>query len=190
MTCRQCGEPLTDGTRVCPSCGEPATSSSGCLPNAMPVAHRETIYAGFWLRAVAYALDSLLLGLVVGFAILMPLVSRGAVSADDPWVLFTGMSRQVIAIQLLVTMVSWLYFASFESSSWQATPGKRVLRLFVMDLEGQRLSFARASGRYFGKLLSGSLFFVGFLIAGITPRKQALHDLLASCLVLRRPKQT
>lgn len=165
------------------------TSSGEYLAGAAPFVRRASAYAGFWLRAVAYALDSLLLGLVVGFVILMPLVDRGAIAPDNPWVLFTGVSRQIIAIQLLVTMASWLYFALFESSIWQATPGKRVLRLAVTDLEGRRISFARASGRYFGKILSGSLFFVGFLIAGFTPRKQALHDLLANCLVLRRPKQ-
>jgi uncharacterized RDD family membrane protein YckC len=154
-----------------------------------PVVHRSVVYAGFWLRAVAYVLDSLLLGFVVGFAILMPLMERGAIPKDDPWALFTGVTKQIVAIQLLVTMASWLYFASFESSAWQATPGKRLLRLLVTDLEGHRISFARASGRYFGKLLSGTLFLIGFLIAGITPRKQALHDLLAKCLVVRRPRQ-
>jgi uncharacterized RDD family membrane protein YckC len=139
---------------------------------------------------VAYLVDSLLLGVVVGFAILMPLMERGAIAKNDPWALLTGApTQQVMAIQLLVTMLSWLYFASFESSVWQATPGKRLLGLVVTNLEGHRISFARASGRYFGKILSGTLFFIGFLIAGFTPRKQALHDLLASCLVLRRPKQ-
>jgi uncharacterized RDD family membrane protein YckC len=171
--------------------GYSAGSEAGTAASADPDVRRSALYAGFWLRAVAYVFDSLLLGFAVGFVILMPLMEHGAIPKDNPWALFTGaVTQQIIALQLLVTMVSWLYFASFESSRWQATPGKRFLRLAVTDLQGHRISFARASGRYFGKLLSGTLFFVGFLIAGITPRKQALHDLLASCLVLRIPKQS
>jgi uncharacterized RDD family membrane protein YckC len=178
--------------RVCPSCGEPVAGFSSDphnepQGNAPPAIHRSAVYAGFWLRAVAYVLDSLLLGFVVGFVVLMPLMERGAIPKDNPWLLLTGaITQQMVAIQLLVTMGSWLYFASFESSRWQATPGKSLLGLVVTDLEGHRISFARASGRYFGKLLSGTLFFVGFLMAGVTPRKQALHDLLASCLVVRK----
>jgi uncharacterized RDD family membrane protein YckC len=195
LKCRRCGQVLRDGTRACTSCGEPVDhASAGSEPGAAASpaleVRRSAVYAGFWLRAVAYVLDSLLLGFAVGFLILMPLMERGAIPKDNPWALFTGaVTRQVIAIQLLVTMVSWLYFASFESSAWQATPAKRLLGLAVTDLRGQRIGFARASGRYFGKLLSGTLFFVGFLMAGLTPRKQALHDLLAGCLVLRIPKQ-
>jgi uncharacterized RDD family membrane protein YckC len=86
-------------------------------------------------------------------------------------------------------LASWLYFAAFESSRWQATPGKKVLGLRVTDLEGKRLSFIRASGRYFGKIISWLLLGLGFVMAGFTEKKQALHDMLASCLVLRNPSK-
>jgi uncharacterized RDD family membrane protein YckC len=56
----------------------------------------------------------------------------------------------------------------------------------VVDLAGHRLSFARASGRFFGKILSSMTLLIGFLMAGFTARKQALHDMLAGCLVIRR----
>jgi uncharacterized RDD family membrane protein YckC len=83
-------------------------------------------------------------------------------------------------------MLSWIYYASMESSSWQATLGKKILGLKVTDLAGNRISFARASGRFFGKILSGMILGIGFLMAGFTQRKQALHDILAGCLVLRQ----
>jgi uncharacterized RDD family membrane protein YckC len=73
-----------------------------------------------------------------------------------------------------------------ESSTWQATLGKKILGLKVTDLAGNRISFARASGRFFGKILSGMILGIGFLMAGFTARKQALHDILAGCLVLRQ----
>ena len=90
------------------------------------------------------------------------------------------------AIRLLALMLSWIYYASLESSSWQATLGKKLLGLKVTDLAGNRITFARASGRFFGKILSGMILGIGFLMAGFTARKQALHDILAGCLVLRQ----
>jgi uncharacterized RDD family membrane protein YckC len=83
-------------------------------------------------------------------------------------------------------MLSWIYYASLESSTWQATLGKKILGLKVTDLEGNRISFGRASGRFFGKILSGMILGIGFLMAGFTERKQALHDIVAGCLVLRQ----
>ena len=57
-------------------------------------------------------------------------------------------------------LVGWLYFALFESRGWQATPGKRLLGLRVTDLAGNRISFGRASRRYFSKLLSFLIFYI------------------------------
>ncbi len=79
----------------------------------------------------------------------------------------------------------WLYYALFESSTWQGTPGKRVLGIFVTDMQGRRISFGRATVRFFGKLLSSAVLFIGYFMAGFTAQKQALHDMLADCLVLR-----
>jgi uncharacterized RDD family membrane protein YckC len=81
----------------------------------------------------------------------------------------------------------WLYYALCESSSWQATPGKRLLGLRVCDLNGRPISFVRASGRFMGRIVTGIVpFGIGYLMAGLTARKQALHDMIAGCLVLRQ----
>jgi uncharacterized RDD family membrane protein YckC len=72
-----------------------------------------------------------------------------------------------------------------ESSSAQATIGKRIMGLRVMDLEGQRIGFAQASGRFFGKIISGLILDIGFIMAGFTERKQALHDMIAGTLVVK-----
>ena len=83
-------------------------------------------------------------------------------------------------------MLNWLYYAFLESSSWQGTLGKKALGLEVTDLQGRRISFARASGRFFGKFISVMILLIGFIMAGFTARKQALHDILAGCLVIRK----
>ncbi|MBZ5503309.1 MAG: RDD family protein [Acidobacteriia bacterium] len=153
---------------------------------ASDAARRPVAYAGFWLRAVAYLVDSLVLAILLGIFILGPLMQRAGISPDNPWALFTNTSRQVMAMNLLATMASWLYWALLESSAWQATLGKRLLGLRVTDLQGRRISFARASGRHFGKMASALTCGIGFLMAGLTAKKQALHDKLASCLVVKK----
>ena len=80
---------------------------------------------------------------------------------------------------------SWIYEAAMESSSKQATVGKMALGLIVTDLEGQRISFLRATGRHFAKFISAMILFIGYIMAGVTERKQALHDMIAGTLVRR-----
>jgi uncharacterized RDD family membrane protein YckC len=88
---------------------------------------------------------------------------------------------------LIILALQWLYFAGLESSARQATIGKSVMSLRVTDLEGQRLSFGHATGRFFAKLVSGLIpFLIGYLMAAFTEKKQALHDLIAGTLVLRK----
>jgi len=148
-------------------------------------------YAGFWLRLVAYIIDAIILGMA-GVIAFFPLFRANihAFTTQNPWEVYTSMSRPLFAIRLLALMLSWIYYASMESSSWQATLGKKILGLRVTDLAGNRITFritfARASGRFFGKILSGMILGIGFLMAGFTARKQALHDILAGCLVLRQ----
>ena len=90
-----------------------------------------------------------------------------------------------LAIGLTIFVV-WLYYAFFEASAWQATPGKRILNLYVTDVHGRPITFARATLRYFGKMISGLTFMVGYVVAGFTEKKQALHDIIANTLVMRR----
>lgn len=124
------------------------------------------VYAGLLRRASAYLVDSLLL-------IVPAMGISWALGAHDNWA------------SLLTIVMWWIYKAGLESGPGQATLGKRALGIQVTDLEGNRISFARASGRYFGTFLSALILGVGFLMAGFTKRKQALHDMMASCLVVR-----
>lgn len=130
------------------------------------------MYAGFWKRLAAAILDLLIL--------LVPMIVIGIVVA-----LVTGpKSKATAAADLSTLVVLWLYFAIMESSSKQATLGKIAFGMRVVDLDGDRVSFLRASARFFAKILSALSLAVGFLMAMVTRRKQALHDIVASSLVI------
>jgi uncharacterized RDD family membrane protein YckC len=83
-------------------------------------------------------------------------------------------------------VLRWLYFALMESSQYQATIGKLALGIIVTNMQGQRIGFGQATGRYFGKFISAMMLMIGFMMAGWTEKKQALHDMLAGCLVIRK----
>jgi len=154
-------------------------------------------YAGFWLRVVAYIIDGIVVGLVF-LAMLVPFALTSGLAAlagrvhagDEPRdiaealgpVFFLGF----LTIVSLAFLGAWLYHAKMESSSWQATLGKKVLNLRVTDMAGARVSFGKATGRHFAKIITGLIpLGIGFAMAGLTEKRQALHDMLASCLVLR-----
>lgn len=147
------------------------------VPPGLPGVRATVAFAGFWLRLVAFIIDNLVLlaaGGAVGVVIGVAFAASG------------GSEEQLgIVANIAGLLLTWLYFALCESSPWQATLGKKALGLTVTDLEGKRISFLRATGRHFGKLLSTVILFIGFIMAGFTEKKQALHDMLASCLVVR-----
>lgn len=142
-------------------------------------------YAAFWRRVAAAVVDGAVLGVLSFVLGVVAGLLAFALSGDGA---LDGMNRFLDGPggTLIGLVVAWLYFAPLESSRLEASLGKRLLGLRVTDLEGRRLSFLRATGRHFGKLLSVATLFVGFLLAAFTARKQALHDLVAGCLVLRR----
>lgn len=90
------------------------------------------------------------------------------------------------AMSVLGTLIYWVYFAAMESSASQATIGKQAMGLMVTDLDGRPISFLRATGRHFGKYLSGCLLLIGYIMIFFTEKKQGLHDIIAGCLVVQR----
>jgi uncharacterized RDD family membrane protein YckC len=134
-----------------------------------PAAPSPFHYAGFWRRCVANAIDTFLISIVI--------FSFMAVS---------GVTKRENLFVPVVVLLNWLYYALLESSKRQSTIGKGMLGIKVTDMAGNRVSFARATGRHFGKIVSGAILGIGYLMAAFTKQKQALHDLMAHCLVLRR----
>jgi uncharacterized RDD family membrane protein YckC len=215
MYCSKCGAAMADGAAFCTSCGRafavaaaplraPLMSASVAAPmgggaaavstHAGYAAVPRVEYAGFWLRSVALLIDNVVIG--IGFVlILIPLIFltglRGILEAFHPNEDMNDVGVfTLVGFFFLVATVSlaftWLYHALMESSEWQATIGKKVLGLVVTDLAGQRVSFGRATGRHFGKIITNMVpLLIGYIMAGFTEKKQALHDMLAGCLVLR-----
>ena len=143
------------------------------------------IYAGFWIRFVAYLLDGIILSVIIGpiFFIFFAPVAGFASFADDPeaiMVFAAGMSGFVI-IELVIYL---LYFAGMESSKYQATLGKMAIGVIVTDENGNRISFGRGAGRLLSKIISAMILYIGFIMAGFDSRKQSLHDKIASTLVV------
>jgi uncharacterized RDD family membrane protein YckC len=143
------------------------------------------IYAGFWLRLVAALVDLAAIFIPFCFAAFMVVVIAKLVSATKGYESATVILTVLPPLALVAT---WLYFAVMESSSWQATLGKKLLGLYVTDMKGQRLSLSRATGRTVAKFLSSMTAGIGYLLCGVTEKRQALHDMVASCLVLRGPQ--
>ncbi|MDB5337073.1 MAG: transporter [Planctomycetaceae bacterium] len=140
------------------------------------------VYAGFLDRLVAAFLDMMITQGACGIFTIMALIVIGvADSKDDTSILFAVWFFFLICPLVFL----WLYNALQESSEARATVGKRLMRLRVVDLSGERLSFAQASGRFFAKFPS-ALLLIGYLIQPFTERKQALHDILASTVVIHR----
>ncbi len=135
-------------------------------------------YAGFWKRFLAYILDGVILyifGSVIGFIIG---IAYGSASG-------TAEGSRVVGF-FLGLILGWLYFALMESSRQRATLGKQALGIIVTDLNGNRISFGRATARHFSKFISGAILCIGFIMAGFTEKKQALHDMIAGCLVVKK----
>ena len=157
---------------------------------AAPAGGRDMRYAGFWRRFGAALVDGLVLAAVMtGLGALgLPIYRHREFTAETSG-LSVSTSFQVdynefgLALGLLLY---WLYFAALESSRRQATLGKMALGIKVTDLAGGRIGFGRATGRYFAKYLSAAILMIGFVMAGFTARKQALHDLVAGTLVVDR----
>ena len=205
MICSSCGATVADGTAFCGSCGRPivgynlgqSTSAAPMVSKAAPmggVSAAGAVYAGFWLRFVASIIDGLVLGIplsIIAFLLIasaIPFLTH----TQDPMTVIATILPRILFLLVIYLVASWLYWGLMESSSWQATLGKKALGLRVTDLAGSRPTFGRASGRFFAgrgigfvPSVGGLYFLIDCIMAGCTEKKQALHDMIASCLVIR-----
>jgi uncharacterized RDD family membrane protein YckC len=131
-------------------------------------------YGGFWIRFVAAIIDGLITAIPTGIVGALIASSAGGPGARGEAELISN----VISL-----VVGWLYEALFTASSYQATPGKLLFGLRVTDTQGNTISFARATGRHFAKIVSAIIIGIGFIMAAFDERKRSLHDIMAGTLV-------
>ena len=194
------------GTLYCGECGRPSTADElarfGDLlicadcKNSYAQKLREGVlpvqsvpYGGFWIRALAWLIDAIILmvaGSIVNFAVLRSLVTNPRVQPGADPVAALGAMAGVYGIVYLVNLViGCSYEAFFVSSSLCATPGKLALGMKVLRPGGERLTLGRAAGRYFAKVLSGMILCIGFIMAGVDSQKRGLHDMICDTRVVR-----
>jgi uncharacterized RDD family membrane protein YckC len=196
MFCTKCGAEMASEASFCQGCGARVadtgvnaatftTVADSGHPATVTAAARSTgdvaRYAGFWRRVAASVLDGLIqAGLSIAVLIVAMLALDPGPSGDD-------LNPVAVGVYYVASwVIGWLYFALMHSSARQATIGKRAMGIKVVSLEGARITFARATGRYFAYLLSGMLLGIGYLMAAFTARKQGLHDMMVSTLVVSR----
>lgn len=183
--CLFCGDVLSEPTVKVVVSGESATPSQPPgNPSSAPIE-----YGGFWRRTWAGTIDVALEAAVAGvitFLAIDPLLNRvGQMLGYERW-----MSKMAagFAYILVLSIGAWLYCAFSESSPREATIGKRIMGLRVVNADGSRISFGEATVRHFMKFLSLFTAGVGFMMAGWTKRHQALHDIPCDSIVVRSPQ--
>ncbi len=178
MYCPKCGAHNEDADTMCNSCGQPIKKG------------REL--AGFWRRYGANMLDIAILyiffiALYIIFFIVAIIVSLGTSSGNSNNAFGSGIALLCICfVYVLAALAVLLYYTWFESSKYQATPGKLAVGMIVVDLEGQRISFQKALIRNLSKILSALIMYVGFIMIGFTEKRQGLHDMIAGTTVVMK----
>ncbi len=154
-------------------------------------------YAGFWLRFVAYIIDGLIVGAVQSIIIVPVLGMLGisfaamdgnmdAMSDGEAIAVVIGMFSAMGTTFLIAGIIGIVYYTIMEASKFQATFGKMALGLIVTDLDGKPLDFGKALLRNLGKIVSQMILMIGYIMAGFTDKKQALHDMIAGALVVKK----
>lgn len=209
MKCQQCGRENPTEVSFCQGCGTSIyqgypqqgyqqQSYSQQSPPGYPPAqgYGPSNYAGIGTRFLASLIDGIIIGIPIGIisTVLSTMMAVRVVARTSGRTYDQGMAATDVGtffagfgfIMILSFVISWAYFAMMESSSWQATVGKKVMGIQVADINGGRISLGKATVRVAVKGFLSGWFAIGYIMAFFTQRKQALHDLIAGTLVLTK----
>jgi len=192
LYCAECGRPTTadelarfGSLLVCPACKNQYVQKlrEGVAQPAIGV------YAGFWIRVVAYLIDAIILGVIAailqfaiaGTLITMPSVQPG--TPPDPAVV--GRMMGMFGLLFLLQIAIYSCYEGFFVANLSATPGKLAIGVKVLRPDASRVSLGRAFGRYFAKILSGVILCIGFIMVGFDSQKRGLHDMICDTRVFK-----
>jgi uncharacterized RDD family membrane protein YckC len=201
MFCPKCGKETDASGKYCQWCGTDIETIAPKAVMNVELEEEETPqmgdYAGLGRRVFAFIIDAIMLLIFIVIAAAFFSLIQGVkyfyylTVQRAPIAVLTEAGTSEAALGPIITslgvlfiIIPWLYFAGFECSRGQATPGKTLMHIVVTDKEGNRISFARATLRHFAKFISTLIIFIGFIMIGLTKKRQGLHDRIAGCLVL------
>lgn len=180
----QCGANNNQEAKFCASCGSRLAAAAEPTIKQPAISAVTPKFAGFWFRTLAAVIDTVLcqvaaviLVLPLGFALGASMAGTSSPSEIEA----AGRGLGFV----FGTLIHWLWFTIAESSKWQATIGKKMVGLKVTDENGERIGFGKANGRYWSKILSYLILFIGFVMVAFTEKKQGLHDKMAGTLVVK-----
>ena len=181
MICPECEENNKDESKFCTACGCSLKDALRVTVNQ----NNEIHYAAFKKRLIAYFIDNMILLIIVQAKVALFMLLSMPLLKMSPSNISTLPLRTSLSLVLMI-FFSWGYFTLMESSYMKATIGKAAMDIIVTDLDGRRISFEKANGRYWGKYISAIILFFGFIMADTTEKKQALHDIMAHTLVVKK----
>jgi uncharacterized RDD family membrane protein YckC len=193
--------PIAAGTGFCSECGRPfplnqlvtigtASVCAQCKPvylqrmreGGQAIGARR--YGGFWIRAAALVIDAVIMDIFFMILFIPVLAIMGGtaalanLSAQGPMVLLA-----LFGFYMLVIVLGFVYQIYFVSTRG-GTPGKLILGLRVIRVDGSMLSKGQAAGRYLCYIIDGLILYIGFIIAGLDEEKRALHDRICDTRVI------
>jgi uncharacterized RDD family membrane protein YckC/Tfp pilus assembly major pilin PilA len=180
MNCARCGTANAEAASFCSQCGGSLTGAPGA-PGAS-----QAIYSGFWLRFGAFVIDQVIL--TAAYFVLVLVFAFGLIGLGGKPQIAESIGL-ALGIWIVAIVGPWLYDALLESSPKQATVGKIACGIKVTDLNGERISFGRATGRHFAEWITGFTMLIGYVMAAFTRRRQTLHDLIAGTVVVPQAAQ-
>ena len=186
MFCPRCGTRVADDAATCSLCGNTFRPGAGFgeegqapglgIRSAAPIVEQVT-YAGFWRRFFGLVIDVIVTYFPIATVrVLLGLPASGSFDPLQPAAWWAALGE---------VGIDWLYAALLISSPWRATLGQAVMDLHVTDVNGDRISFLRASVRYVAQILNLVTLGFGLLMQVFSPRRQALHDLASGTVVVR-----
>lgn len=188
-TCKSCGKPIpgaTGGPRTPTPTPRPRPAPSAALEPIASLSTEDLRPAGFWIRFVAAFIDGLVLMAIMSLFIIFKIfapegILSGEGSLEDK---AEALTRALGSVGLLLNLIPLLYSVGFVGWRGQ-TPGKMLLGLKIIRVDGEEVGYLRAFIRWIGMLISSLTLCIGYLIAAFTTHKRALHDYIAGTRVIR-----